>query len=399
MSAGLKVNLGKIDEIAKKYAENAEIVEKIKDCEMRLSAVTDYYDKYESEVYVKQSAIVEEVSAAVRSVSYNFPDISDDLTKYVDKMSEDDIVKFDSDAFVAKNLIDLDNSFSSLETKIYELGTILSSKSTEHTNYEVEFNMWNSLGEGDTDNGALEKRAEMKEMKALQSEFLGNISTCLNNKNVSEYYRIATEANQDIKDWYDRDFDASDHMSQIAKFAAAIVLEAAVTIFIGSIGAPAMVGVAVVAGVNGVVAYEEAYYSGSTSGEATTIAGVTFSINMATGGLGVYGENRVANRGINEYIEHVEAGQIDDVVEAVAKHGDDYSIGIMQPSEFNDFLDVMNENKFSPEEVLEIAGEVARAKSEEEAIEELDEYLDAKGLECSDESIKLLVAILRDGTK
>lgn len=93
MSAGLKVNLGKIDEIAKKYAENAEIVEKIKDCEMRLSAVTDYYDKYESEVYAKQSAIVEEVSAAVRSVSYNFPDISDDLTKYVDKMSEDDIVK------------------------------------------------------------------------------------------------------------------------------------------------------------------------------------------------------------------------------------------------------------------------------------------------------------------
>lgn len=259
--------------------------------------------------------------------------------------------------------------------------------------------MWNSVGEGDRDNGALEKRAEMKEMKALQSEFIGNISTCLNNKNVSEYYRIATEANQDIKDWYDRDFDTSDHMTQIAKFAAAIVLEAAVTIFIGSIGAPAMVGVAVVAGVNGVVAYEEAYYSGSTSGEATTIAGVTFSINMATGGLGVYGESRVANRGINEYIEHIETGQIDDVVEATAKHSDDMFDMTIDPEEFNKLLDDMNVEKFTPEEVIEIVGEVATSKSEEEAIEELDEYLDEKGLECSDETIKLLVAILRDGTK
>lgn len=398
MSAGLKVNLGKIDEIAKKYAENAEIVGKIRDCEMRLSGVAEYYEKYESEVYATQCKIVEEVLAAVRSVGYNFPDISDDLAKYVTKMSEDDIVIFDSDAFVAKNLIELDNSFSSLQTKIYDLGTTLSNKSVEHTNYEIEFNMWNPIDEEDPK--LLEKQTERQEMKALQQELLGNISTCLDNKNVTEYYRIASEVNQDIKDWYDRDFDASDHASQIAKFVFVVVAEAAVTFGLASIGAPAMVGVALIAGVNGLAAYEDAYYSGSTSGEATTIASVTFTVNLIVGGLGAHGDSQVASRESAEFIEHIETGQIDDVVEVAAKHGDDYySLDVLSATEFDQFLDDMNVDKVSLEDFMSITRDVANSKSEEEGIETLDEYLDGKGLECSDESIKLLVAILRDGTK
>lgn len=102
MSAGIKVNLSEIDEIADKYSSDSDIIDKIKMCEIKLFAVKEYYDQYNSDSYKKLSDNTNEVLTEVRAIKINFPDISYDLKKYVNKMKEGNIVIFDEDVFVAK---------------------------------------------------------------------------------------------------------------------------------------------------------------------------------------------------------------------------------------------------------------------------------------------------------
>lgn len=398
MSAGIKVNLSEIEEIADKYSSNSDLVDKIHECEMKLIAVKEYYDQYESESYKILGKKTDQVSAEVRSISNNFPDISDDLYKYVNKMKEDNIVIFDEDVFVAKDLSDLDSSFVKLERKIYDLSEILSRKITEHINYENEFNLMTQVLD-DSDESVHEKKTEIKEMQVLQETFIEKLTTCKNNKNISEFYRVATEANQEIKDWYDRDFNAKDHGVKIAKFGLTIVAEVGIMATVATIGAPELLGVAFVAGLNGVVTGNKAYNNGHTSNEAIGIGTVNFGVNMATGSLGIYGNNQVAKKEFNEMLEKIEGEATKRATKIAEKNSDEMLEMMLDPDELDEVIEQMNLKNFTKEELYEITKDVTESKSQQEVIKEIDEYLDNKGLDSSSEVMEILVAILKDGTK
>lgn len=203
---------------------------------------------------------------------------------------------------------------------------------------------------------------------------------------------------KEIKDWYDRDFDVSEHVGQIGKVVLAGVAEVVIMAGVSFIGGPAIVVVAVVAGLNGAATGLKAYNNGKTGSEAEVLGSTSFGVNMATGGLGVYGNSQVAKREVNEIIEQIESGVIDNSADVASKHADDIFEMEIDAEAFEKELDKIA-NEFTYREVGEISKEVVKSKSQQEVINEIEEYLDDQGLEASSESMELLIAILKDGTK
>lgn len=141
-----------------------------------------------------------------------------------------------------------------MERKIFELSEILSGKIAVHTSYDNEFNlMTQALGDAE-EYLALARKSEINEMKKMQCTFIDNLTRCWNNQNTTEFYKIATAANQEIKDWYDRDFNAKDHGMKVAKFAETIVADIVIYAGVAYLNGPEVVAVAIASGVSGLVA-------------------------------------------------------------------------------------------------------------------------------------------------
>lgn len=122
MAKGLKINLGEIDEIAKRYEPGAEVYSLLDDCNHIFDAVVEYYEENEAQVYEKQKAFIGTLKTSLRAINNNIDEISEGLNKYVEKMKEGDIVEFDADVFVAKDLAIIETSFANIETKWLEVG-------------------------------------------------------------------------------------------------------------------------------------------------------------------------------------------------------------------------------------------------------------------------------------
>lgn len=394
MAKGIAVNLGEIETIADKYSCGSNIMSKIDECNGKLYAVKNYYKYQNAQVYQVQKKNISEVSAAIRSITNNFEDISDDLYKYVKKMKEDSIVKEDADVFVTKEYDEVKDKFDKIDQEIAEFRVKLRNKKNKHEALAASFKLIDIEKEEDGICSIdFNKKSEVDELQKTSDDFIEAIETCLDNT-LHDTLKDAEDANKEIIDWYDRDYDASDHLTQIAKFGATVTVEIGTVAAVTYLGGPAILGVAVYSGLAGTTKAINEYNNGATGVEATTAGGKTFAFNLALEGLGSAGS--AASKSTKAGLESVEKKAVNTSAEVAKKNGKSLdTIGKeIEEEAGNKYENELTKYGITDKQIKEIVNDTTKGAMTDTTVEELTDYLnDEYDLNASSEAIEVLIAV------
>ncbi len=281
MSAGVKVNLEAINNIAKKYEDDSELRDKITEAYWKLEYILSYFNYKEEQVYKKEAELVEDLYDATRAIHNNFNDISYDLYQYVRKMKEGNIVKYHEDVFVAKDRQPIRSSIAKIENKITEFDEVLQQKLILHQILESEFDSVNiETSNNDMCVSDEQKLREIEELKMLNKAFISKMQRCKDNQLVMSYFQTANKANSEIEEWYDRDFNAKNHANQVASIVVGAVIEGIIITGVVALTGTELVGYAVAAGFTSLVIGANEYNNGVSSDEAMEKIFKNFVKNM-----------------------------------------------------------------------------------------------------------------------
>lgn len=290
MSAGLLINLEKINSFGEDFNECGAIIPAINECNTKLNQVEYHYRYFgDNETFKIQRGKINDIQRALNAISNNVEDLSDGLLKYYNKMSEDEIAKESEDVFVAKDMSEI----SSIIRKIEEAITTLENEITrEQQNHSEISNSFGMINFEKNDDGKctidFDKKQEVEEMKTMNREhirLLTNLSQSI--KNLDHDLEFITKDFDKIAEWYDLDFSMGDHARRVAPAIIDVVLTTGATIGITALGivsAPELAAAAIVSGFFAVLTIDNKYEDGATAGGSLLSGATSFGWNMLTAG-------------------------------------------------------------------------------------------------------------------
>lgn len=233
----------------------------------------------------------------------------------------------------------------------------------------------------------------------MNVEYLEILSTIWGNKNIDEFIRIANEANDKIEEWYDRDFDMSDHITQIAKFGVSVGVSIGIGIGIAFVGIEGLAAAAVAAGFQATYKVTKSYEDGSNGVESLEEGAKSFVFNFGLGMIGSAGS--AASQSSKESLEEITKEGLEDAEVGIAKKSEGDVVGIK--NKVSDNLDLGKAEEeisanITKEKVKEIVADNTTGAMSNKTIEEFTDYLNENtDLEASDEAIKILLAVFKEG--
>lgn len=269
MAEGLKINLGTLDDVSKSCKEDGQISDLVGYSQDKINKIQHKVLLMRGKTHKEFHELLNDLEDEIKGLKNNIVDVSEDIDKYIDKMTDATPINVDNEIFVS-------SSFDSIKTKSTNLEEDFQSYKNGLTNASItEERPRISFGDLTDD----EKDSHEKKVNVYDA-YTDLLSTLNDGFVCEDYMDEVKDQTKNILDFYDQDYDMSDHMKDLGTAGVKVALGFAVgaisTAVAGTIGLPVAATAAVAIGIEAkfsskvtfIKTFTVDYMSGDSLGES-----------------------------------------------------------------------------------------------------------------------------------
>lgn len=249
MAEGLKINLGTLEDVSKSCKEDGQISDLVGYSQDKINKIQHKVLLMRGKTHREFHELLNDLEDEIRGLKNNIVDVSEDIDKYINKMTDATPIDADNDIFVS-------SSFDNIKTKSTNLEEDFQSYKNGLTNASItEERPRISFGDlTDDEKDSHEKKVDVYDVYT-------DLLSTLNDSFVCETYMDEVkDQTKNILGFYDQDYDMSDHLKDLGvdgiKVAGGFLVGVISSTAAGTLGLPAGATAAVAIGIESKISYK-----------------------------------------------------------------------------------------------------------------------------------------------